>query len=683
MGRGKHTGPRAATFKVKRKSAKAYGGLKLTNSEKIASVVISSAAMCEGTGPGYGGGGGGSRHGNTMSRVMADDKFKNRHFTGIFTNLIDSEVFPGVKQARISAATAAGFDRPTNLLSCLFRDYHTFKKAFNLLPATAAHLLKLEFDFSLRSLPKSRFAKELFVRKKKARKSFQRFVDAARKDAAADEDFMLDNAASSSSDDSDDSDDGSSDGGVVLKKSRRSKKGVVRVSQKRRRPKKANEVPSDSEDDASSSGEESSEESGEEVSVASKSAESSKKGRSSNKGTGRVSQKRRRSKEVDEVPSDSEDDASSSREESSEESGEEVSVASKSAESSKKGCSSNKGTGRVSQKSSHYLSSSEDDTSTSDESDGTESDEESGNETDSDEKEGSDSDSQSSTFGSSDSDADLNGSAGGGGKTDKYRKLRGANKKAKLGSLLKSNRRHPKNVRECEILALECSKGARGPGLSKSKCLDQVSDALLVISKNSGLKGLTEALPKLKEAFRRNGQNNPQCLGDFVGAVADGAPEGSKEQADLKMLSTMTGASGKTAMQSVLGSEVAAAYVGELTTAEELGGYGDDGGPGGGASIPRQAAGAHATLRMAAAVVAAQRPLASALKEQLRKMPDLDTTTLDKLSEVVEPPVVLGGEARADEDGEATDETHIDLSLIYCWASGQVFIFENDLYKVQ
>lgn len=253
-----------------------------------------------------------------------------------------------------------------------------------------------------------------------------------------------------------------------------------------------------------------------------------------------------------------------------------------------------------------------------------------------------------------------------------HRKDLGPNTKAKLGGLLTAQRGHPRGRRENEHLCLDGSKGVGGgPPLSESMSLAQLSEALQVLAKNGF--SLGESVPTLCEVWPAiKGGSYPLPLGEFVQQVGKSAPEGSLVQENLKRLSEELGASGKPALDVLLGGKARSDYSMDLEGAESFGGYGADGGKTGPSAAARQGAGAHAALRLAGLAVSTGSAHGCALFKELSKMPSLDADTLTALSEVVPDPPTIG----------ACNSEDISLNSIFFWGSGSIFIFEGSIFKV-
>ena len=78
---GKRGGPRPSkgSFRSKRSSEGAYGGIELTLGEFIAAVAVSSHLMRDGSSPGYGGSIG-SKFSEKMNHLFRETKYSNKHY---------------------------------------------------------------------------------------------------------------------------------------------------------------------------------------------------------------------------------------------------------------------------------------------------------------------------------------------------------------------------------------------------------------------------------------------------------------------------------------------------------------------------------------------------------------------------------------------------------------------------
>ena len=174
---GKRGGPRPSkgSFRSKRSSEGAYGGIELTLGEFIAAVAVSSHLMRDGDSPGYGGSIG-SKFSEKMNHLFRETKYSNKHYSNIWYHQLDHKVLPYVHLGAVCLAVGAGWDRNRSIITAHCWDYSQYVGAMSMLPNHVLDGLKTDYAFKPKHLKKKDFDGPKFSRRSSAQTTFEEYA---------------------------------------------------------------------------------------------------------------------------------------------------------------------------------------------------------------------------------------------------------------------------------------------------------------------------------------------------------------------------------------------------------------------------------------------------------------------------------------------------------------------------
>jgi len=286
------------------------------------------------------------------------------------------------------------------------------------------------------------------------------------------------------------------------------------------------------------------------------------------------------------------------------------------------------------------------------------------------------------------------------------------NSGAKIGEVHASNRSFPKGMRENQFLNIEDATIL--DDIHSTMSLEQTASFILNAAKEESMgqddmqmRAATIA-SSLESCWQGIGRRTPQKIEDFLAQVKKQAPSHRpRQQAFIDLIASFSksengipshGFSSEDAvvicdddssncdvMAMLVGKEAAFEYGRGLQEAEDLGGYGADGGRGDNSAEGRQREGMMAHMKMISNCGQNER-FSNAISEESKRLSRIDPNHIQGLAaEIQEAPRFVRGEHSLSDCNLCDDfltPDDISLKSVYSPLSGFCFVDSNNLYKV-